>query len=479
MKLSFSLILIALALSARSQSGKYELVISHAKVLDVKSGKVLNDQTLLINAGKIVDIIHTSKEIAGKKNINAKGRLVTPGFIDTHIHPTDVFGDYDKAPEFLALDSLGYLHRKLSDAYLPYGTTTALILGQPEKWLTPILDWQKHPDPQYTDFYTSGAALISDEERTPYIGHAELENPAKAKAKILEYHRLGIKHIKLYYRIRKPEAEAVLKTADSLGMITYGHIGDFGTHHLHIMQALKMGLTNYEHLVTLGTGILTEKEYRQFEKEFTSNYGPADTESKVLEMFLEAFSYIDQHEKHKMEVLIDSLASQHATFSTTIQRMYEQFQPTYFTQPADKLLTAVQLKRCKDNFAILMKYAKLMSDKGIKLRIGTDGVNGGKSLISELIIMTEYGFSIADVFKIATYNGAEAIGIAGQVGTVEKDKQADLIIWDKNPFDDPANFSAARTIIKSGVEYKNQGAANKKSGISIKKYPILLKLTLI
>lgn len=455
MKFTFSMLLLSFALFARGQSGKYDLVISHAEILDVKSGEILNDQTLLIKDGKIVNMMNSSKKITGKKNIDAHGRLITPGFIDTHIHPTDVFGDYEKAPEYLAQDSLEYLRHKLSNAYLPYGTTTALILGQPEKWLTPILDWQKHPDYQYTDFYTSGAALISDEERTPYIGHAELENPEKAKAKILEYYRLGIKHIKLYYRIRRPEAEAVLKTADSLGMIAYGHIGDFGTRHLHIEDALKMGLTNYEHLVTLGTGILTEKEYRQFETEFAANYGTADTESRVLEMFIEAFSYIDQHEKHKMEALIDSLASRHATFSTTIHRIYEQFQPTYFTQPADKLLTAAQLKRCKDNFAILMKYAKLMHDKGIQLRIGTDGVNGGQSLISELMIMTQYGFSVADVFKIATYNGAEAIGIADQVGAIEKGKQADLIIWDKNPFEDSANFNATKTIIKSGVGYKN------------------------
>lgn len=455
MKFTLSLLLLTLALFARSQSSKYDLVISHARVLAVRSGEILNDQTLLIKDGKIVDIINSRKKIVGNKNMDANGRLVTPGFIDTHIHPTDVFGDYENAPEFLAQDSLEYLRHKLSNAYLPYGTTTALILGQPEKWLTPILDWQKHPAPQYTDFYTSGAALISDEERTPYIGHVELENPDKARAKILEYYRLGIKHIKLYYRIRRPEAEAVLKIADSLGMITYGHIGDFGTHHLHIGQALKIGLINYEHLVTLGAGILTEKEYRQFETEFASNYGAADTESRVLEMFMEAFSYIDQHEKHKMEALIDSLAIRHATFSTTIQRMYEQFQPTYFTQPADKLLTEVQLKRCKENFAVLMKYAKLMNDKGIRLRIGTDGINGGKALISELIMMTGYGFSVADVFKIATYNGAEAIGIAGTVGTVEKGKQADLIIWDKSPFENPVNFSATRTIIKSGVEYKN------------------------
>jgi len=67
MKFKFSLLLLTFALFARSQSSKYELVISHAKVSDVKSGNISNNQTLLIKAGKIVDIVSTSKEITGKR----------------------------------------------------------------------------------------------------------------------------------------------------------------------------------------------------------------------------------------------------------------------------------------------------------------------------------------------------------------------------------------------------------------------------
>jgi imidazolonepropionase-like amidohydrolase len=39
-----------------------------------------------------------------KKTIDAEGKLVTPSFIDAHVHPTDVFGDYDRAPEYLVED---------------------------------------------------------------------------------------------------------------------------------------------------------------------------------------------------------------------------------------------------------------------------------------------------------------------------------------------------------------------------------------
>ncbi len=134
MKLITFLLPLLIAFTSCGQTKSYDLAIKNATVFDGKNGTLSKNQTILIKAGIIVSVTESKKEFSATKTIDAKGKLVTPGFIDTHIHPTDVFGDYNAAPEYLPKDSLMFYRKKLSDTYLPYGVTTAMIMGQPEKW---------------------------------------------------------------------------------------------------------------------------------------------------------------------------------------------------------------------------------------------------------------------------------------------------------------------------------------------------------
>ena len=165
MKLLSFLQLLIIALTSCAQTKSYDLAIKNATVFDSKTGTLSLNQTILIKAGIILKVTENQKNYSAIKTIDAKGKLITPGFIDTHIHPTDVFGDYNATPAYLAKDSLLIYRKKLSDTYLSYGVTTAMIMGQPEKWLPPILGWTTNPLPNYLNIYTVGGALISKESR--------------------------------------------------------------------------------------------------------------------------------------------------------------------------------------------------------------------------------------------------------------------------------------------------------------------------
>src|ERR1700733_7838220 len=98
----FPFILLSLtALTSCGQAKNFDLVIKNAQVFDSKTGKLSINKTILIKAGIIINVTGNQQNYAATKIIDAKGKLVTPGFIDTHIHPTDVFGDYNAAPEYL------------------------------------------------------------------------------------------------------------------------------------------------------------------------------------------------------------------------------------------------------------------------------------------------------------------------------------------------------------------------------------------
>lgn len=446
----FFLPILLLSLFSCSDNVQYDLVIKNATVLIVETGEKKEQQNILMKDGKIVKITD-QQNFKFKQEIDALGKLVTPGFIDTHIHPTDVFGDYAEAPLYIPKDSVDHYRQKLSKEYLPYGITTALMMGHPENWLDDIIQW-KDGDSLYTDFLTCGGALISKEEREPYIGHLTLESESLAKDKVIKYHNKGLQHIKVYHRLREPEFSAVIKTADSLNMKVYGHIGDFDPKRFSIQQTLEKGLKNYEHIATLPYSIIrTESEWEKFDTHFESLFGRANTIEKVLMMFLEAFRYIDENKSNEVNELIQQLAQNNTTFSTTLGFIHQQFASSHYFPLSKNSLSEEQIKRSKENFGIMMRYLKRMSESGIPIRIATDSKFGGKTLLTELKILSEYGFSTEEIFKIATLNGAQAIGLDKEIGSIEKEKIANLIIWEKSPLDNSENFFSKKTIIKNGT----------------------------
>ena len=74
----------------------------------------------------------------------------------------------------------------------------------------------------------------------------------------------------------------------------------------------------------------------------------------------------------------------------------------------------------------------------------------GASLHHELELLVEAGIPPLEVIKIATRNGAQALGIEEDVGTVEPAKQADMIILSDNPLDDISNIKKIEAVINNG-----------------------------
>lgn len=150
--MKFALPIISLlSLILLSCNQKHDLAISNVDIFDAEKGVVIKNKTILINGTTITAIVSGNEKVSSKLSIDGLGRLVTPGFVDTHIHLTSLYGDYDQAPELIPEDSVENYRNKLSQTYLSYGVTTIKVAGQPEKWIKPTLDWQHNPMPDYPD----------------------------------------------------------------------------------------------------------------------------------------------------------------------------------------------------------------------------------------------------------------------------------------------------------------------------------------
>ena len=67
--------------------------------------------------------------------------------------------------------------------------------------------------------------------------------------------------------------------------------------------------------------------------------------------------------------------------------------------------------------------------------------------------MTYAGLPPAAVLKAATINGANALGIAARLGSVEPGKLADLVVVSGNPLEDIKAARNVRYVVKDGVVY--------------------------
>ncbi|NER16548.1 amidohydrolase family protein [Spongiivirga citrea] len=441
-----------------SQSTEYDLAITDVNVFNSKTLEVKEHQTVLINADTIAAIVNSDKKVKATKTINGDGRLLTPGFIDTHVHLIGNYGVDSALPEEYEADGgLEMLRELTTHHYLNHGVTTIIDMAQPEEWIDITLDWQNNPTSEYPDLYITGGSIVSDEDRRQPAHHIEVMNPEDGRKKVRDYAAKGLKYMKFYRKLRKPDYEAMADEARKQGIIVNTHVDN---NVVTIGEAMDYGISNFEHFFTLTPSIL---DYDTHWPAMNEQYGIRMTSSidEFAAQMVFFFGYIKEHPEMEEELmaLFDTMATKGASISTALNVVASSAgQSDFFTSfeyyPIRKIpmvnYTEEQQKALDDAYNAMMGYYRKAHDKGVKIRIGTDCRFGGRALLSELILLSKAGFSIGEVLQIATLNGYESMQLDQTHGNIAVGKAADLILFDKNPFENTVNFLEKKTIIKDG-----------------------------
>lgn len=109
----------------------------------------------------------------------------------------------------------------------------------------------------------------------------------------------------------------------------------------------------------------------------------------------------------------------------------------------DRDLAQVQ----RDNFRKAVKA-------GVKMTMGTDtGVHPHQDAPRQLSYMVRYGMTPMQALQAATVNGADAIGLRGEIGTIAPGAYADIIGVRGDPLADVSVLEKVGFVMKGGKVY--------------------------
>lgn len=366
-----------------------EMAIVGAHVVPMTSNEVLNDQTILIRDGIIVDIgaRETVEVPAGAMVISGDSLWAAPALMDMHVHArAQEMARYRNSGITVVRNMWGTAGVAGLRAELQTGAEHAAIFSA-----TPGLDGSPP--------FWPGTIVLSD--------------PVAARQEVRRLAAAGWDFIKVYNRLRPDVYEAILAEARAAGIAVVGHVPLASD----ITTASAGGQASIEHLTGIAEAVAGGRS--------PTGWLEMDSASmnRVAIMLAEHQVYVCP-----TLVVLRHLANANLSAEAAIRARSNQ-------AAAVKALHAAGVPLLAGTDA------------------GLDLVPAGSSLAAELELFVEAGLSPYEALRTATTEAARFLGILDVHGTIEVGKRADLILLAGNPLEDIAAVRSPVRVIQRGRAY--------------------------
>jgi imidazolonepropionase-like amidohydrolase len=413
----------------------------HANIIDVENGSLLKDQTILIANGLIRDIFPTSKKkvLPGYTMINAGGKYLIPGLIDSHVHLHNYFRSGKQ-----------HLLQAPLNVFLYYGITgfreaSGSVYTKEMIALRDSINSGKLLGPR---MYVSGIATSTNLKKLEAGSYTDV---------VRKFSEMGVDGIKVKFTSFE-ETKEIIDAAHRLHLPVYGHTtnplqGDS----INIPGDFTPGIVDYGIDGVMHTGGYPPvADYKNIPA------APPADQWEALWLYMDAlWLFADTASE---QALIQKMITHHTWLEPTLtveqlvtaRRQYKDDPALSFSlagyedyfsgmpQPVGNQLDTALLA-----FKRKQRFVKKFHDAGGLVLAGTDHLFGN-TLHKELELMVEAGLSPAEALKAATCNNAKALGWLKTLGTVSKGKNASLVLLDKNPLEDIRNTRSINLVIVNG-----------------------------
>ena len=455
-KVLFSIFSITLLIGCSSEYTKklinYDherasLIITDVDIFNGKDNMIIKSQDVIIENGKILNIIdhQPTRNLTNYTEIKGNGKTLIPGMIDAHVH---LSGSGSVPWESVSVDEAYNL-----SAYLYVGVTTVYDLGglagDLEKLANKVAnDEIIGPSIYHTHIpitVKDGHPIPLTKEILPWPLKSmvnaispTIDNPNDAPKLIENYTKKEVDYVKVIYDQIPPGApemsygqlEAIIKASHKKGYNVFVHIGS----PQNAIDAAKAGADVLAHGVWRGQ--LTPEQ--------------ADTIASFnipMIYTLTAFQNVNQiSEGHYQPNNLDTtLVPQKVLNPVTKEHGLDIIQkPAMYGFFTD----------VHSHSKYMIPNFKLLKERGITIIVGTDsslpGTYAGATFIQEIFELSKNGISNFDILSGATYLSSKLFLDNPDFGTVEIGKTANLLLLDRNPLITLETLKTPNSIILKG-----------------------------
>ena len=368
---------------------------------------IYENGSILINNNRIEKV--SSGEITVDDNVkimDMEGKTIMPGFIDTHAHMWPRWGLHKYQPFSYA-------------ANLAYGVTTT---RDPQTSSTDVLT--------YSDMVDSGKILgprIYSTGPGVLYSRYNIKNLDDARNVIKQYSKYyNTKTIKMYVAGNRQQRQWILMASKEQKIMptTEGSLNL----RLNIAETID-GYPGQEHNHPIYPAFKDLIEFTAFSKKAYTPTLLVTYGGPWAENFYYSTENVNGDEK------LNFFTPKNELESLTRRRNVGWFMEEEYTFPE------------------LSEFVKDLVEAGGIAGVGSHGQLQGLGYHWELWSMAAGGISNHDMLKVSTIQGAYAIGLDKQLGSLEEGKLADIVILGKDPLIDIRNTNSVEMVMKNGKLY--------------------------
>jgi imidazolonepropionase-like amidohydrolase len=438
-------------------SSQDELRLLHIRVVDGTGSPALEDQTVTLRNGKIVDVSPTKADehADGHRALDLSGRTVLPGLVGMHDHLFYIARAADNAEHQTGFPTLlPQMTYSAPRLYIANGVTTARTTGSMEPYtdlnLRDAIEALEIPGPHLD---VTGPYLIG--EGNLFLQMHTLHGPEETRKMVDYWADQGVTSFKAYTNLTRAELKAAIDEVHARGLKITGHLCS-----VTYPEAAEMGIDNLEHGFTVNTQLDPGKQ---------PDVCPATQGLPTQEAM--------DPDGPDGKALIALLIQHHVAVTSTLpvdeadglgnpplrQRALDMLSPqareTYlYERNAQMTRRREALQRYRSLFKREELFERRFVQAGGLLMAGPDPTSDGHIIPGfgdqrEIELLVDAGFSPVQAIKIGTLNGATYLGRADHIGSIQAGKDADLMIVRGNPSSNINDIENVEWVVQGGRVY--------------------------